>query len=287
MFLLSRMPRRRVVTWLICGAIIALIIYVTVIWDRANASTNIVAIYFGKPSDVLAYIASDGRTLLASTAICGLIALSCLVLSFLLTICLLTLGLLTDGIKSIERIAAVTQTIPTLVVVTVSLLLQRQIFSVLEVQPSAAWYCLLPVTAALMFPPLANGAAAIRRCPLQLKGLLRVWRIPRRHRIFRIYLPLALPEVLTGVRASATWAVGATLLAEGLFNGIAGDNATLGHYLMLPFAPAQPGRTLAVILVATILGFCVYYISVAAQQFIERRLHGREAFAESTYAIRA
>ena len=144
-----------------------------------------------------------------------------------------------------------------------------------SVQYFASSFFVLPVTVALMFPPLANGAGAIRRMPLQLRELLRIWGAPSLWKIRRVYLPLAIPDILTGVRASSTWAVGATLIAEGLLNGVSGDSNTLGHYLVRPFSSsASPGRTPAVILIATVLGFLVYLLFVGVQRYWESRLIG-------------
>jgi ABC-type nitrate/sulfonate/bicarbonate transport system permease component len=181
-----------------------------------------------------------------------------------------------DGrLSVIERLSASLQTVPVLVIVTVSLLVETQLATLFNISPAASSYCVLPVTVALMFPPLANGAGAIRRMPLQLRELLRIWGAPSLWKIRRVYLPLAIPDILTGVRASSTWAVGATLIAEGLLNGVSGDSNTLGHYLVRPFSSsASPGRTPAVILIATVLGFLVYLLFVGVQRYWESRLIG-------------
>jgi ABC-type nitrate/sulfonate/bicarbonate transport system permease component len=218
---------------------------------------------------------------------CALVSIVSLVLGALLSTLLLVLGLWSDGrLSLIERLAAALQTVPVLVIVTVSLLIETQLAIFLRLTGPASLYCLIPVTIALMFPPLANGAGAIRRMPIQLKELLRVWDAPSSWTIRRVYLPLAIPDILTGVRASATWAVGATLIAEGLLNGVDGDSNTLGHFLVRPFSSsASPGRTPAVILIAIILGFLVYLLFVGLQRYAEGLLQGDTTHAEAAYAL--
>lgn len=266
----------------------ACLTWILVAWENKYADSNVIVIYFGRPSDIWAYLRSEWMTLSLSALGCALVSISSLILSGVLSVLLLSAGLLSEGgVKAIERIAAMTQTVPMLVIVTLSLLFETQFFALLGINPSTGWYCVLPVTAALLFPPLVNGAGAINRAPIELKAMLRLWNAPRLSRVRRVYLPLAIPDILTGIRASATWAVGATLIAEGLLNGISGDSSTLGHFLMRPFSNSQPGRTPAVIIVATVLGFAVYYLSVVMQQIIEKHLHGNAVIAEVAYPLQS
>ena len=204
------------------------------------------------------------------------------------TLLLITGLLLGDRLNAIESMAAVLQTLPVLVIVTLSLIVETQTARLLNLSPSASSYCFFPVTVALMFPPLANGAGAIRRIPINLKAMLRLWDCPSLWRIRRVYIPLAIPDILTGVRASSTWAVGATLIAEGLLNGVNGDSKTLGHFLVRLFSSSVlPGRTPAVIVIATLLGFLVYFMFAVIQRYAEKRLRGDVAAAEAEYPLHA
>lgn len=279
---------RKAVSLVVGLVLAACLTWAFIAWENAHADSSVIVIYFGRPSDVLAYLRSEWAALLYGALVCTLVSIFSLILSGVLSVILLTAGLLSErGVKVIERIAALTQTVPMLVIVTVSLLLETQLFALLGIQPTTGWYCVLPVTVALLFPPLVNGAGAINRAPIELKAMLRLWNASRLSRVCRVYLPLAIPDILTGIRSSATWAVGATLIAEGLLNGISGDSSTLGHFLMRPFSNAQPGRTPTVIVVATVLGFAVYYLSVVMQQIIEKRLYGNAVIAEIAYPIQS
>ena len=257
------------------------------IWNYKLPNDSVIVIYFGRPSDILAYVVVERYILLASSFWCLFVAIVSLVLSGVLSVLLLVAGLLTDGrLGAIERVAAALQTVPVLVIVTISLLVETQLSNLLNITSSASWYCLLPVTIALMFPPLANGAGAMRRLPIHLKAMLRLWDAPSLWRIRRVYLPLAIPDILTGIRASATWAIGATLIAEGLLNGVNGDSSTLGHFLVRPFSSSvSPGRTPAVIIIATALGYLVYALFASIQRRIECQLRGATATAEAAYPL--
>jgi hypothetical protein len=80
--------------------------------------------------------------------------------------------------------------------------------------------------------------------------------------------------------------VGATLIAEGLLNGVNGDSNTLGHFLVRPFSSSVlPGRTPAVIVISTLLGFLVYFLFAVIQRYAEKRLRGEVAAAEAEYPL--
>ena len=245
-----------------------------------------IVIYFGRPADIITYVSAERWTLLSSSIQCVLVATISLVFSGLLATFLLVLGLRSNQhLKLMEGMAAALQTIPLLVIVTVTLLIQTQLMKSLNATLSAGWYCLLPVTVALMFPPLANGAGAISRMPFHLKAMLRLWDAPSFWRIRHIYLPLAMPDILTGVRTSATWAVSATLITEGLLNGVDGDSKTLGHFLVRPFSSSSSPGTTPSIIISSLLGFLVYLMFVIIHRSAGNRLQGKSATAEEEYPL--
>jgi ABC-type nitrate/sulfonate/bicarbonate transport system permease component len=116
-----------------------------------------------------------------------------------------------------------------------------------------------------------------------MKSMLRLWNPPVFWRITRVYIPNALPDILTGLRASATWAIGATLISEGLLNGIPGDTSTLGSFLVMPFN-APPGRTPTAIILSTALGFLVYFIFCFLESKIQLYLLGSAKQTERDYS---
>lgn len=264
-------------------AMLAFLVY----WQTCTKdTTSVIVVYFGRPRDMFTYFTDEWRHLACSAANCMLTAVISLIFAGLLSLGFLALGLrFAGGLALVERLAAVSQAIPVLIIVTLLLIIERSIFDALGIKPPATVYCIGPVTVGLLFPPLVYGAEAVLRLPVEIKALLRLWRVPHGLRINHIYLPAALPGILTGVRASATWAVGATLVAEGLINGVPGDITTLGHDLIHPFSSVVPGRTPAVISLATVLGFAVYYVFDCLQNWLERRLLGAVAEAEQAYPL--
>lgn len=281
----SKINARSVLVGAVVGVLFVWFLYS---WNESFTQSNWIVVYFGRPTDVSQYFFSNWYGLLMATLYCFLTASGSLLFAGVITIPVMAFGLSSDGrLHFVERLGAVSQTVPLIVIVLVSLFIQGQLFSILGIRPAVDWYCVLPVTVALLFPPLANAAQAVVRMPVQIKGLLRIWNAPTAWRIWWVYIPSAIPDMLTGLRASATWAVAATLIAEGLLNGVEGDSTTLGHALLRPFSSAPPGRTPVVIVIATGLGFAVYALFVQLQRLIENRLLGRMVLAEGAYPLQS
>jgi len=120
---------------------------------------------------------------------------------------------------------------------------------------------------------------------IQIKSLLRLWGASTWWRIRRVYIPQAVPDILTGLRTSATWAVGATLISDGLLDGVAVNDKTQGHLLSRPFSTTTLGQTLAVIIISTSLSFGVYVMFWGAQRIGERRLLGPVIHSEEAYSL--
>jgi|GEM_PF-5816249 len=250
-----------------------------VLWwaHLANGGPNNsqVVIYFGVPWDVVTYALGNWAHILYASMWCFFTAIISLLLAGAIAVALLIIGMRSDRrLARIERAVAVLQTVPTLIIVTVSLLIEREVLRVLGVRAPVDVFCIIPVALSLVFAPLVYGINGINQAPLVMKAMLRIWNAKPWWRIWRVYLPYITSDVMTGLRASATWALGAVLIAEGLMNGVDGDSQTLGRSLIRPFSGNQPGQTVAVIIVSIALGFLVYYVTKRLHEAMEQRLYG-------------
>ena len=283
----SKSPRKYLRVLIGFAAVIVGFIWLIAVWQISFANSNYLVVYFGRPSDVPRYVYDHWNYLLFASLDCFLTAIISLILAWAIATLMLTIGLLKDGwLKPMEWFAATSQVVPLLVIVTVFFILERTIFGSPSFSHATAVYSLAPVTLSLIFPPLVYGANSIMRTQIQIKSLLRLWQAPIWWRIFRVYLPKALPDILTGLRTSATWAIGATLISEGLFDGVEVNKRTFGHLLVRPFSSSTPlGQTLTVIILSTVLAFGVYYLFGGIQLFVERRLLGTVVRAENDYSL--
>jgi ABC-type nitrate/sulfonate/bicarbonate transport system permease component len=276
---------------IVSSSLIALIALLALFWEFApsNPKESVIVIYFDRPSDVLSFMQSNGYDLAKSALGTATTALVSLLLAAVLSCAMILIGARSENsIRIIERLAAATQAIPFIAVVAVLFIFQKAMFSYLSIRPTVTLYCLAPVTLSLLFPPLAAGSSALLRVPYEAKVLMCLWATPTWDRIWRVYFPLTIPSLLTGLRTSATWTIAATLIAEGMLNGVEGDTGTLGHYLIRPFGRSgAEGRFVALVLVSTILGFSVYWGFVFLQQYIERYLLGGAAQKEQSFPLQA
>jgi ABC-type nitrate/sulfonate/bicarbonate transport system permease component len=256
------------------------------IWGLVLSDDNSIVIYFGRPADVVGYLSTNWQHLAYASLSCLLTAVASLILAAFLTIVLLVIGLVRENwLSRVEWLAATSQTIPFLAIVIVFLLVERSVFELVDVAPITGVYSVAPVTISLIFPPLVYGAKSIIRTQIQVKSLLKIWNAPRWWRIAHVYIPSAIPDILTGLRASAAWAIGATLISDGLLVGIELDARTLGHLLTRPFSSSPPGQTPSIILISTVLAFAVYELFKLVQGNIERRILGSSAQTEEAHSL--
>src|SRR5216684_4628591 len=273
-----------------CGALF--------LWQEVLSDQNVIVIYFNRPSDVIGCFRTTPGQLLLGSLINICTSIVSLFLAGSLAMMLLRLGLRAEGrLSLIERLAVWSQIVPVLVIVTIFLLLEMEICKSLNItQPQTKlgevpWIilnCVGPVTLSLLFPPIVWGADDILNTAVQMKSLLRIWQAPVNWRIRHIYQPAGLHGVLAGVRISATWAVVASLITEGLLSGVPGQGMTLGQRLMRPFSSSpQKGQTVAVILVSVILGFGVYSVAYLIERRVNRLVYGNQVVTDREYPLLA
>jgi len=103
--------------------------------------------------------------------------------------------------------------------------------------------------------------------PVHLKTA-RVLRLTARERAFRILLPAALPEVVTGIRVGFSLTLVGTLLGE-----MFGSQRGLGYLLMQAMSRHDIERIMALTLLLVLAAAIVNAVLLA----IDRRLHARQA----------
>lgn len=243
---------------------------------------NPVLAHFGRPSEAVAQLWTVWPVVALRAIHTLAVSIAALTLSAALASSALVLGLLRpQELAILEQLTAYLQTVPIVVVVTVSFLIQRSLLGPQSDVPGYA-YALMPAAISLVFPPLANGIKAAHRITPEVKQMLRLWGIGRWRRVLQVYLPIVTPEVLTGIRSSATWAVGATLVVETMLNGVPGSSDTLGVMLV---GDGTPSLRLVAVAVSCALGYLVYATFVMLQGAIERRLHGQASEAIDNYPL--
>jgi NitT/TauT family transport system permease protein len=257
-------------------------------WQFLLGTMHPLVVYFGRPADVGQYSVHHLGSLLSAAFLTTATAVLSVLLSGILAAAFLILAVSTERLlQPVERIAAASQTVPMLVIVTFVYLIEKPIIDHLGSEPPLLLYCLVPVSIVLFFPALAYAIDGVRNLDIEIKSMLRVWDAPQRWRIRQILLPHAMPYLLVGLRVSAAWAVLAAIIAEGLIGSQGRESATsLGIGLMRPFSSgAPPGKTPSLFLAATLMGFLVYYLFDRLEHFGHRRFLGFAGVQERDYPI--
>lgn len=255
-------------------------------WQSILDVNSQIVIYFGRPGNVFDYVILNWDRIGKGAAVTTFVAFVSLALSGVVAVGFLAIGLSSEAkFRLVEHFAAISQTVPVLVTVTVFFILEKTLVKIIGLNLGFIWYCFIPVSVALFFPPLVYGIKGVRDIDSSMKGLLRIWGAPQGWRIKRIFLPEVLPHIMTGLRASSTWAVSATLITEGLVHGVVGSEYSIGKHLMRPFSGSvHPGQTLTLIIVATLLGLLVYLVTGRVQVYTQKRI-GSAREQERNYPI--
>jgi len=103
------------------------------------------------------------------------------------------------------------------------------------------------------FPIFINFATGIKTISKDILDLMRVYNASTSFKIFKVYFPLSLPSIFSGLKISATLAVIGAIVAE--FNGA---DIGLGKNLFLAAKRLEPELMMSSLFFASILGAIMF-----------------------------
>ena len=247
---------------------------------------NLFVKQFGGPLDALKFMYQKAGALAYASGTALASSFLALLLAGFLSIALLIIGLRRRAVLTVlERFATITQTLPIQITVLViyaslSMFCNRAkngcSLNVLEI-------ALLPTVIALFFPPFIYGLRAVADLPFEMKALIRVWGAKPGWRIFRVYVPHAIPNLLTGLKVSSAWAVPAVIVCQSYSVSADGGKTTLGYFIKLAFRSMHGDEIVTMALITTLSGLLVYWLTGFLQGNIESYMQGNIAAKESDY----
>lgn len=110
------------------------------------------------------------------------------------------------------------------------------------------------------FPVAISSASGFSSVPSALRDLASVLGLNRRAQIRKLYGPHALPQIFTGMKISAAFAMTAAIVYE-----FVGANSGLGYVIVASQANIRTAQMFAALLLVTILGFLLYGVVVAIE----------------------
>ena len=124
------------------------------------------------------------------------------------------------------------------------------------------------------FPIFVNLSTGVMNISQAVRDLLYVYAFSKSQCIFRVYLPLSVPNMFAGLRIASTLAVIGSIVAE--FNGA---DQGLGKNLFLAAKRLEPELMVASLALSTILGGLLYL----SMNLVERRIGRWYIVAQSQF----
>jgi NitT/TauT family transport system permease protein len=128
-----------------------------------------------------------------------------------------------------------------------------------------------------LFPPITNGTAGMISVPLPLQELFQLNRASRWQTLWKLQLPHAMPQLVTGARIASGLSVLGALVGE-MFAGVGVDRPGLGYTIFVANDRFNMAFLFAAIAVSTLLGVAMFsLVSIIGEQGLlywrERRMY--------------
>ncbi len=247
---------------LVLPPVVTLIVFVA-LWNTAVRVLEIPRWQVPAPGDVATAFANRGPTLWSATFTTAKAALLGFALSGIVGI---TVGVLLSSTRLIERafypFTVFLQTVP-LVAIAPLLVLW------FGVGLPSVTVCAFIVS---VFPVIANTLAGMRAVDPALRDLFHLYGASRLAMLFKLKVPFALPDILTGLRIASGLAVIGAIVGE-FVAGMADEHAGLGILVLSANRNLQTATVFAAVLLASLLGLFLFVTIHVLGYMLLRRWH--------------
>jgi NitT/TauT family transport system permease protein len=131
-----------------------------------------------------------------------------------------------------------------------------------------------------VFPVIANTLAGIRSVDPALRDLFRLYGAKRTSTLFKLEIPSALPNIITGLRVASGLAVIGTIVGE-FVAGFAEGSAGLGIKILASYRQLRTDLMFAAVILAALLGLGLFGLVNLIGSRLLRRWHPAEKSAEA------
>lgn len=225
------------------GVYIGMLMLILLLWENAASNSNF-RILLSSPSLIFTYFITNFSALLTATfatmyeSAMGL--LLAVAISFgIMIICFYIPKLM----EFVLPIMITSQVIPLITLAPLFILIFGIGYSSKIMM--AALICFFPI-----FINFANGARLISKNILEL---MYIYNASKTQLIFRVYFPLSMPQIMSGLKVAATLAVIGAIVAE--FNG---TEVGLGKNLFLSAKRLEPELMMSSLALSALLGGLLY-----------------------------
>lgn len=222
----------------------AAVVVLLFVWEKAASISPDLNFFISRPSACFEFAFSHLESLFVSTLITATEAVTGFVLALILSMVFMFICLYWPKImKVVLPIFVSSQILPMITLSPLFIILFGM--GLLSKIAMVVLMCFFPI-----FINLAAGVAAI---PQNILDLLYLYNTGRTFRIFRILVPLSLPQGFVGLRVSTTMAIMGAVVAEFM-----GARDGLGKNLYLAPKSSQPQLMVCSTVLIILLGFAFY-----------------------------
>lgn len=121
-----------------------------------------------------------------------------------------------------------------------------------------------------IFPIIANVTAGMTSIPSPLRELFQLYRASRWQHLWKLQLPYAVPNLVTGIKTSSGLAVIGAIVGE-FFVGYGNQSVGLGYLIRSSSDILQTATLFAAVLLSTLLGVTLFATVSLLSEFVLRR----------------
>lgn len=222
---------------------LGLIIVLIIAWENAANSNNF-RLLLSSPSLIVDYFSENSSFLLSATYVTFLESL---------------MGLLLAVIVSFG-IMIICFYVPKLMEFVLPIMITSQVIPLITLAPLFILVFGLGITSKVMmaalisfFPIFINFANGVRLISKNIHELMYIYNASKTQLIFRVYFPLSMPHIMSGLKIASTLAVIGAIVAE--FNG---TEKGLGKNLFLSAKRLEPELMMSSLILSALLGGLLY-----------------------------
>jgi NitT/TauT family transport system permease protein len=235
------------------GIYIILIVVLLVLW-QISSSNNIVRLLISSPQFIVEYFSENYSSLLSATGITLFEAFIGLIIatsfSFLIMIVCFYKPVIMEFILPVM---VTSQVIPLIVLAPFFIILLG--IGVTSKIAMAAVMC--------FFPTFINFATGYRSINQNIHDLMSIYNAKKSFLIFKVYFPLSLPNIMTGLKISATLSVIGAIVAE-----FSGADVGIGKNLFISAIRLEPDLMMSSLVLSALLGGIIYSLIISVEKFV-------------------
>lgn len=225
---------------------ILIVTILILLWQYFGDISNTTRLLLSTPKHICEYFSENYILLLSATGVTLFEAFIGLVIATLFSFIIMIICFYKPGIMDfILPVMVTSQVVPLIVLAPFFIILLG--IGVTSKIAMAAIMC--------FFPTFINFATGYRSINQNIHDLMSIYNANKWFLIFKVYFPLSLQNILTGLKISATLSVIGAIVAE--FNGA---DIGLGKNLFLSAKRLEPDLMMTSLLLSTLLGGAMFFI---------------------------